>query len=176
MRAFWHHTTKYDGSLHYRFPVEIIGTDEDTLIVYRGPDQLLETYRGNFTANMHSLQIFYRKFYHNIAIAWNRDWTPRMHYVNIATPADWNNERVTAVDMDLDLILKPDRHDVIVDDEHEFDKHIDLFHYPAELIEACRKELERLHAAMTSRKGIYDTRIFSWRPGDSVDQEHVLPL
>ncbi len=175
-KDFLHHTTKYDGSLHYRFPVEIVSADEDTLIVYRGPDEEIHSYRGSFPTETHALLLYYRNHYHNIFIAWNRDWTPLMHYVNIATPASWNGEKVTAVDMDLDLIRRSGEDEVIIDDENEFSTHKDLFGYPQNLITSCREELDRLYSAMTARKGIYDDRIFSWRPGDMVDAELALPL
>ena len=116
-------TTKYDESLHYRFAVEPVYRGEDTLAVYRGPDGMLESYRGTLRAKEHVLIVFYSNQYYNVAIHWNHDWSPLMHYVNIATPATWDDERVTAIDLDLDVIRVARDGRILIHDEDEFAEH-----------------------------------------------------
>lgn len=160
-------TTKYDGSLHYRFMTQTVYEDSDTLAVYRGADEEIHSYRGSFTADNHMLNIFFATRYHNIVIMWNRDWTPHMHYVNIATPATWNESRVTAVDMDLDIIRRAGEERVILDDEDEFEHHTGVMEYPEELVDRCLREAEAIRRRVIHRQGIFDNRVFQWRP----DQE-----
>lgn len=157
-------TTKYDGSLHYRFMTRPVYEDDETLVVYRGTDEEIRSYRGTFTADNHIINIFFASRYHNIVIMWNRDWTPHMHYVNIATPATWDDRRVTAVDMDLDIIRRAGEERVILDDEDEFAHHTGVMEYPEKLVDRCRREVDVIHSRVTAREGIFDNRIFEWRP------------
>ena len=129
MRPILHHTTKYDGGLHYRFQAQVVIELETTLVLYRGPGVEIVSYRGSMTANRHLMVIFYGDRYHNVVISWHDDWTPHMHYVNIATPAKWDADTVTAVDMDLDILRLTEDGKVIIDDEDEFEHHRELFQY-----------------------------------------------
>lgn len=81
--------------------------------------------------------------------------------------ADWDREVVRAVDLDLDLIRRATG---IIDDEDEFELHIDRFGYPKELIDRCRSELQRLRIAMDERRGILSDHIFDWSPAAKVDE------
>ena len=171
-----HHTTKYDGSLHYRFPAEVVHRSKETLILYRGPGISVDSYRGSMIAEHHVLLFYYGNRHHNVVVFWQEDWSPRMHYVNIITPPEWNGRVVTAVDMDLDLIRFATENRVIVDDEDEFEKHIKLYNYPQQLVDTCRGELDRIREAMSIEKGVLSNSIFDWRPGEPVAEEHLLPV
>lgn len=175
-RSIFHHTTKYDGSLHYRFPAGVVERSEHAIAIYHGTGVPQQSYRGDSVSNMHALQIFFATAHHNITIAWGPDWTPWMHYVNIATPAEWNDRRVSAIDLDLDLILRSHESEVIVDDEDEFALHIERFGYSPELVSTCRREVERVKPAMRSRNGVFSLDIYDWRPGDDLDPDLLLPV
>ena len=136
----------------------------------------MRSYRGTMIAQRHLLLFFYGNRYHNTVISWHEDWSPHMHYVNIATPAEWDGISVSAIDMDLDLFRLVRDGIVVIDDEDEFEKHIVLFQYPRKLVDTCRGELERVHEAMSSRRGVLSESIFDWRPGELFAEEHVLPV
>jgi uncharacterized protein len=176
MRPILHHTTKYDGGLHYRFQAQVVLELENTLVLYRGPGVEIVSYRGSMTANRHLMVIFYGDRYHNVVISWHDDWTPHMHYVNIATPAKWDADTVTAVDMDLDILRLTEDGKVIIDDEDEFEHHRELFQYPQALVDTCRGELTRIHRVMEQREGVLSDAIFDWRPGDVLDAALVKAL
>jgi uncharacterized protein len=168
-----HHTTKFDGSLHYRFPTEVVARTDAALAVYRGVDVGMNTYRGDFDSDTHVLQFFFSDAHHNVAVIWERDWQPKMHYVNIATPARWDDHRVSAIDLDLDIIIPADGGSVFVDDEDEFAAHIERFAYPTDLIDRCRAETRRLELIMSQRRGIFDSAVFAWRPGAPLDDRYL---
>ena len=163
MRSIIHHTTKYDGTIHYRYQVEVVAESKETIALYRKPGVEVESYRGKGVGQNHMLILFYKNRYHNVVISWNADWLPDMHYLNITSPAEWDTRSVSSVDLDLDLIRRATG-EVFVDDEDEFEQHIDRFHYPKELVDRCRGELARLQVAMQERRGILSDRIFDWRP------------
>lgn len=54
----------------------------------------------------------------------------------------WSDEKVSAVDMDLDLIRFAGEDEIILDDEDEFLENSQIFNYPKELIDMCRIEAE----------------------------------
>ncbi|TVR53783.1 MAG: DUF402 domain-containing protein [Spirochaetaceae bacterium] len=163
------HTTKYDGSLHYRFPLEIMYNDESALMAYRGPDVVMESYRGVITSQQHVLMVFFPDRYHNVAVMWEADWTPRMHYVNIATPATWNSHVITAVDLDIDVYRfapgsgKPSS--IELDDLDEFARHSEAFAYPESLVDRCRRETDAVVKLLEDGDGIFSFDVFEWRPG-----------
>ena len=98
-----------------------------------------------------------------------------MHYVNIASPAAWDSKRLTWADLDLDVIRDASTGSLFIDDEDEFESHIERFAYPEKLVDRCRAELHRIHEAMFRRMGIFGDEIFAWRLGRSLPAELLVP-
>ncbi len=84
-------------------------------------------------------------------------------YVDIATPSTWSSgsDRVSAVDLDLDVIRDPDGR-VWIDDEDEFAEHQQLLGYPAEIVEAAKTSCAEVLAAVTGRRAPYDGSHLPW--------------
>ncbi len=163
------HTTKYDGSLHYRFAVRVVHESEELVVTYRPPGVVMESYRGTWVSKRHLMGFYWPDRHHNLCIMWNGGWEPRQHYVNIATPAEWDGQAVRCVDLDLDVIRPADNSAIIIDDEDEFERHIDTFDYPDELVDTCRGEVARVTRLLEERRGPFSSAIFDWRPG-AVDE------
>ena len=163
-----HHTTKYDNSLHYLFETEVLYQSERTLVAFTPCGVFLESYRGKFKLRSNILMFFFKDHNYNVHIHWNQDWSPRMHYVNIASKASWDDKKITAIDLDLDLIRFSGADEVILDDEDEFLEHSKLYKYPKDLIEMCWKEIDTLRNEMFLRQGLWSDEIFNWRPGKSL--------
>ena len=73
-------------------------------------------------------------------------------YVDVTCAHRWNDERITMVDLDLDVIRLWDGA-VVIDDEDEFAEHRVLLDYPVDVVEralaatnALQRELERQSA------------------------------
>ncbi len=163
-----HHTTKYNNNLHYLFETEVLYQSDKSIVAFTPFGVNLESYRGKFKTSTNMLMFFFNNRTHNIFIHWNKDWSPRMHYVNIASKANWNDDRITAIDMDLDLIRFSGTDEVVLDDEDEFLNHSKLYKYPKDLIEICWKEVDILRNEMILREGLWGDEIFNWRPGKSL--------
>ncbi|MBN2657305.1 MAG: DUF402 domain-containing protein [Spirochaetales bacterium] len=168
-----HHTTKYNSGTHYRFETRKIYESEKILAVYTPCDTPLKSYRGEFNTHTHILMFYFRDRLHNIHIHWNPDWSPRMHYVNIASEADWNGEQVSAIDLDLDLIRFFGSEEIILDDEEEFEENSSRYSYPPDLIVRCRREADQVREEMGTRLGIWSDEIFSWRPGEKLPLQNL---
>ena len=117
MKTVSRYSTKYDGSLHYRYPLTVVQEDVDLFILYGCPGTVCDSYRGQLTAKYHSLELYWSARFYNLTVMWHPDWRPRMHYVNIATPATWHDGTLRFIDLDLDVIWQANSGAVILDDE-----------------------------------------------------------
>lgn len=131
--------TKWNGSLHWNFDVVHLGEDghgvwlgaADDTPVRRGneppilspPFALLIPARGWWTATFNS----------------GGEGSPfrSIAYVNICTPAIWEGSTVSAVDLDLDVAMRPDRR-VDLLDEDEFTHHLATMAYPHHVVDQAR--------------------------------------
>ena len=88
---------------------------------------------------------------------------PRFHvYVDICTPPVWRgNDRVDAIDLDLDVAVGPDGA-VSVLDEDEFDEHRLEFDYPDELVIGARASTEYVLSAIENRHGPFSGIADEW--------------
>ena len=159
------HTTKFDGSLHYRFPVGVVAADADMLAVYRRPGVMMQSYRGEWSSGRHLLCVYWRGRPWNLNVQWDADWAPQWHYVNIASEPSWTSEVVSAVDLDLDLILEAASATPQAVDGAEFLEHAARWNYPADLVERCLRTCAAVGRQMREARPPFDGALFAWRPG-----------
>jgi protein associated with RNAse G/E len=76
-------------------------------------------------------------------------------YVDVATPAAWSDGEVSAVDLDLDVVL-PHGGPPYVDDEDEFADHQVRYGYPPDLVTAARAACTAVLAAVTAARAPFD--------------------
>ena len=167
MKTVSRHSTKYDGSLHYRYPLTVVQEDPDLVTLYCRPGIMCDSYRGQLTAQYHSLELYWADRFYNLTVMWHPDWRPRMHYVNIATPATWDDGTLRFIDLDLDVIWHADSGEVILDDEDEFELHQVRFGYPNDLIEQVRRSGDEVLEMIARAAHPFDVSLFAWRPDGS---------
>lgn len=157
-------STKYDGSLHYRYSAALVQAAPEALMLYLAPGTVLTSYRGELVAKQHTLQIYWPDRWYNLHINWQTDWQARSHYVNIATPASWRDTTLHFIDLDLDVIWRAQTGELILDDEDEFLLHQARFGYPADLIERCWQSCAEVQDLITRRVRPFDGSLYAWRP------------
>jgi protein associated with RNAse G/E len=167
MKTISRHSTKYDGSLHYRYPGTAVQEDTALLMLYCQPGIVCESYRGPLTASYHSLELYWSDRFYNLTEMWHPDCRPRMHYVNIATPATWDDGTLRFIDMDLDVIWRAESGEVILDDEDEFELHQVRFGYPSDLIAQVQRSAEEVREMIAQSAYPFDGSLFAWRPNGS---------
>ncbi len=167
MKTISRHSTKYDGSLHYRYPLTVVQENPDLFMLYGQPGTVCDSYRGRITARYHSLELYWSDRFYNLTVVWHPDWRPRMHYVNIATPAAWEDGTLRFIDLDLDVIWHADSGEVILDDEDEFELHQVRFGYPRDLIEQVRRSGDQVRQMIARSAYPFDGSLFAWRPDGS---------
>jgi uncharacterized protein len=159
------HSTKYDGSPHYRYPVQLIQRSEDRLITYFQPGNPIESYRGSWTGTKHFLSFFWRNKPYVLHVRWHTDWRPEFLYVDIATATSWADGTVRYVDLDLDLIVRHGTNHVHLDDADEFETHRVKFSYPDDLVKGCWAAVEEVRGLFEAGKEPFAPSMHNWRPG-----------
>ncbi len=158
-------TTKYGGAPHYRFTAEIVEVRADLLAAYAPAGTVCDSYRGSFPFHAHELYVNWLSRDWNLNVQWEPDWVPHCHYVNVALPSRWDDGTLRYVDLDLDVIQRPDG-TVVLDDADEFAENRVRYGYPPGLV--ARAEAAAGEVLSLARAGAppFDGGLYAWRPGD----------
>ncbi|MFK4085754.1 DUF402 domain-containing protein [Kribbella sp. NPDC020789] len=147
---------KFDESLHWHQWMEWLGEDEYG--VWLGGRVGAVSQRGEglkLTAAEAHVQLFPRERWFTAIF----NDAPRMTeiYCDITTPVEFFEDRVTMIDLDLDVIKRRDG-TVLVDDEDEFAEHQVKYQYPAEVIAQAQASCDWLVEAVVNEEpfaGVY---------------------
>jgi uncharacterized protein len=143
--------TKWNGALHWHFDVARLGEDEHGIWL-GGPD-------GTPVQRGTDSPILSPAF--TLLIPAGKWWTATFNsggdgspfgyiaYVDICTPAAWDGATMTAVDLDLDVAMRPDR-GVELLDEDEFAEHRIALAYPDHIVDQARTAAASIHRVMES--------------------------
>ncbi len=82
-------------------------------------------------------------------------------YVDMTTPPVWDGAVLRAVDLDLDVVKKPDG-TIFVDDEDEFAEHQVTFGYPSEVVALAERTAAEVLAAVQAPTAPYDGTADAW--------------
>ena len=159
------HSTKYDGSPHYRYPVGLVHRSEERLVTFCAPGVPIESYRGAWTGSKHFLSFFWRDRPYVLHVRWDSGWQPEFLYVDIATATSWADGIIRYIDLDLDLILRHGTTAVHLDDADEFEAHRVRFGYPDELVRGCWAAAEEVRGLFAAGTKPFAPSLFNWRPG-----------
>lgn len=159
------HSTKFDGSLHYRYEAELVSWWPGMLALYLAAGTPLDSYRGSFAARCHRLLLHWVDRAYNLEVVWESDWRARAHYVNVATPSVWDGEVVRFVDLDLDVIWEAASGTIILDDADEFAEHRVSYGYPLDLVDQAWNTVREVRELFSAAVPPFDGRLYAWRPG-----------
>lgn len=167
-RNLWLHSTKFDGSLHYRYPVRLVECSEKSLTTYCEPGVIMESYRGSRTLERHILSHFWLDQPYVLHVEWTRHWQPEYLYVDISTATSWIDGTIRYIDLDLDLILRYGSNAVHLDDVEEFETHRVLWSYPDDLVKDCWAAVEKVRGFLETVKEPFAHSMFAWRPAEPI--------
>lgn len=153
---------KYDGTLHWNLRMRPLGEDEHGVWLGLPADSVMR--KGHSPAvplpEAHII-LFPRDAWWTAAF----NAAPRSTeiYCDITTPPAWPSPgEVTAVDLDLDVLLKRGAVDPILVDEDEFAEHQKLYGYPDDVIDAARRSANWLLRAIADRTGPFSGAHRPW--------------
>lgn len=157
MRQILISSTKYNGSIHYKYTAEVIAQTAGELRAITVPGTPFESYRHvNEVTRSYTTRVFWPDRYWNLIVHRAPDGRMENHYVNIATPAKFTDSAVEWIDLDLDLILEPAANEVLLDDEEEFRQHAADWNYPADLVEKCWQTVDEVRGLMHAKAYPFD--------------------
>lgn len=143
-------STKYDGSLHYKFDATLLSHEGPLLTAAVAMGTVLDGYRGDVEVRTAFTALFWTDRYYNAYVNEQAVFAGRvLTYANVGTPARLDGDVIRWVDLDLDVFTSEDGA-VTLDDVEEFEQHRERFAYPEELVAeifAARDELLRLARA-----------------------------
>jgi protein associated with RNAse G/E len=156
-------STKYDGSLHYRYSCAVAADDGDRLLAFAPAGTPMHSYRGARSAPRHFLRVHDTSSFWNLEVMWEPDWRPNKHYVNIAMPSTWDDGTLRFVDLDLDISWWADGRVLLLDTE-EFAEHRERFGYPDWLVEQAWAAVDEVRGLISRRAAPFDGALYGWRP------------
>lgn len=156
-------STKYDGSLHYRYDVTVVTDHGDRILAWGAAGTPMRSYRGQLVAPRHILRVHDDVSWWNLEVAWEPDWRPNKHYVNIALPSTWDGGVLRFVDLDLDVSWWADGR-VFLLDVDEFEEHTERFGYPRHLIDGAWAAVDEVRTMIEELTFPFDGSLYDWRP------------
>ncbi|HEX2910460.1 MAG TPA: DUF402 domain-containing protein [Chloroflexia bacterium] len=169
----------YPARPRYFYPGALVYEDEAQVQIFH--PQMTPLWSGHSNRigriNEHTLSVLFTDRNFNVIIWWNGDWSFSAYYVNIALPAEREDQFCRYVDLDLDVLLITERSvrrfkqhtepGVYVLDRDEYEERKVLFNYPPEVMESAEQGLEEALAAIEARRFPFDDSLLDWRPSAS---------
>ena len=136
---------KWPDQVHWQFSMRRLGEDGHGLWLWAPPGMPFQ--RGEEPVKI-SDRIVVKLIGEDTwwTAIWN-DGGRNEFYVDIITPAQWDGDRVTMIDLDLDVVRRIGG-EVEVLDEDEFLDHQVRYHYPERLIDQARAAAARVAMAV----------------------------
>jgi len=142
--------TKFDGAAHWIQPFRV-REDDGTLLVasYRARTPIY-TSRGEFRSPYDSLVYFWRDRWFNVFRLSRPGCTASLWYCNITTPPVFNGCELGYVDLDLDIVLRPDGCIELLDAD-EFSLHREKYGYPQDVVRQAEAAVQEVSALARQR-------------------------
>jgi uncharacterized protein len=147
---------KHDGRLHrsWRAHVE---RREGPLVILDAffAEEVRHPVLGTIEAGTHSREFFWTDRWYSVFRFGGRGGRLLCFYCNVNTPARLEGDTLSFVDLDVDVLVRPDfTFDVL--DEDEFEANAHLFGYTEELRARVRDSLDELLKLIKSRQFPFD--------------------
>lgn len=150
---------KWPDRLHWQFAMQRLGEDEHGTWLW-APSGTMARRGDEPPKQFRSLAVKLvtrRRWWTAI---WNDDREDEL-YVDIATPAQWSGDRVTLIDLDLDIVRW--RHGgVEVLDEDEFAEHQVAYGYPDHVVDRARSATAQVFLDVEGRKEPFGNVAHPW--------------
>jgi protein associated with RNAse G/E len=147
---------KYDGRVHREWRAELLRT-EGSLIVVEGvfEEEVRHPLLGTISAGTVSTEYYWDDRWYSVFRFREPAGELRNYYCNINTPARLEDNRLTFVDLDIDVLVAPD-FSLQVLDEDEFEAHEQLYNYPPEFRGRAREALAEVCELIRLRRFPFD--------------------
>ena len=143
---------KYDGSQHRRWPARIAKTVGPLLILDAVFDEEIEhDLLGKISRGTISTEYYWLDRWYNVF-----RFSDKRFYCNINLPPHLDGRVLSYIDLDIDVLVEPDRSYKILD-EDDFEQNACVYPYPEDVQSNARAALAELIGLIESRSFPFDT-------------------
>ncbi|HHZ11471.1 MAG TPA: DUF402 domain-containing protein [Acholeplasmataceae bacterium] len=141
---------KHDGELHRVWKnVIVLSRTEDEIVILNDKVDVIDGDGRRWKTREPAICFFYKQYWFNIICMLRGDEI--YYYCNLSSPYVLDQEGIKYVDYDLDVKVFPDG-EIVLLDRDEYDFNIKDKHYPQELTEIIRYNLELLLGFIKEKK------------------------
>jgi uncharacterized protein len=146
------HSCKFDGRIHRKWHA-VLTRKEDSLIILDGvfAEEVLHPILGKIAQGTLSTEYFWTDRWYGIFRFRETSGQLRNFYCNINTPARLEEDVLSFVDLDFDVLVNPDFSFQILDEE-EFEENARLYNYPTRFRERAQQALQEVISLIQNRE------------------------
>jgi uncharacterized protein len=144
---------KYDGAEHRRWPARIVEHTDSLLVLDAVFNEEIEhDLLGTIASGTISVEYYWLDRWYNVFRFSDGDRKLRNFYCNVTMPPSFDGRVLRYVDLDIDVVVKPDFSYRVLDLE-DFEENASRYGYSAEVH-------EQAHAALAELISLIETRSF----------------
>ena len=144
---------KYDGTEHRRWPARVVKHMGQLLVLDAVFDNEIEhDLIGTIASGTISTEYYYLDRWYNVFRFSDRHGTLKSFYCNVNMPPSFDGHVLTYVDLDIDVLVKPDFSYQVLDLE-DFEENARVYNYPLDV-------QANAHAALAEVIRLIETRSF----------------
>src|SRR5438132_7238804 len=135
---------KYDGTEYRRWNASVSRRDGSLIVLEAEFDRGVQhDLLGEIRAGTKTVEYYWLDRWYNVFRFLKEDGTTRLCYCNINTPPRFENDVVSYIDLDIDILVQPDFSYQVLDFE-EFDTNAVLYGYSDEVRTNARAAVDEL--------------------------------
>lgn len=148
-------STKFDGSFHRRQAGWLVERRGSLIVLWHRAGVPVELARGPWLPTTDSLTYYWTDRWYIVYRRLDEAGHLRGWYCNIGTPVEFDGRTIRYMDLDLDIVVRPDGSYRLLDEE-EFEANARLLHYPARLVQGARAAVRELLELLEQRAFPFD--------------------
>lgn len=147
---------KYDGTEYRRWPAFVINRDDPLVVLDAVFDQEIEhDLLGTIASGTISTEYYWLDRWYNIFRFSDPSRKLQSFYCNVGLPPSFDGHVLSYVDLDIDVLVKPDFSYQVLDLE-DFEENARRYDYPLEVRENARAALAELERLIETRSFPFD--------------------
>jgi hypothetical protein len=148
---------RYDGSPKFRYPVDALEAGPRRWVLHGifGPEIGPHSHRLGFYPGDHTIELYEAEQWFNVYAVFSPTGDLRGYYCNLATPPTQEHDELTYIDLDIDLLVRPDgRYEIL--DRDEYEERAARLGYPDDLRTRVEQALRELTDLIERRQPPFD--------------------
>lgn len=147
---------KYDSAEHRRWPAFMVKRDDPLLVLDAVFNEEIEhELLGKIASGTISTEYYWLDRWYNIFRFSDRTGTFRNFYCNVSLPPVFDGQVLSYVDLDIDVLVKPDFSYQVLDLE-DFEENARAYDYPLDVRENAHRALAELMRLIETRSFPFD--------------------